>query len=44
MKMCMHAGGAREPAWRRGQQPGVQGEPAAPQPRLRLHIEKPHCM
>lgn len=36
------AGGAREPARRHGEQPGVRGEPAAPGPRLRLHGRHPH--
>jgi hypothetical protein len=37
------AGGGREPARRRGEQPGVRSEPSAPGPRLRLHGCHPHA-
>ena len=40
--ICIISGGAREPARRRGEQPGVRGEPAAPGPRVRLHGRHPH--
>lgn len=42
LRFICYTGGAREPARRRGEQPGVRGEPAAPGPRVRLHGRHPH--